>query len=68
MKINKIKFKYIIRGVIKMAWYNLLKRMILTENYSTKEEMQEKIDIFAQKGRITETQKADLEKLLNSAN
>lgn len=51
-----------------MAWYNLLKRMILTENYSTKEEMQEKIDIFAQKGRITETQKADLEKLLNSAN
>ncbi|WP_317317119.1 hypothetical protein [Peptostreptococcus russellii] len=57
-----------LKGVIKMAWYNLLKRMILTENYSTKEEMQEKIDIFAQKGRITETQKADLEKLLNSAN
>ena len=51
-----------------MAWYNLLKRMILTENYSTKEEMQEKIYGFAQKGRITETQKADLEKLLNSAN
>lgn len=57
-----------LKGVIKMAWYNLLKRMILTENYSTKEEMQEKIDGFAQKGRITETQKADLEKLLNSAN
>lgn len=57
-----------LKRVIKMAWYNLLKRMILTENYSTKEEMQEKIDIFAQKGRITETQKADLEKLLNSAN
>lgn len=57
-----------LKGVIKMAWYNLLKRMILTENYSTKEEMQEKIDIFAQKGRITETQKSDLEKLLNSAN
>lgn len=57
-----------LKGVIKMAWYNLLKRMILTENYSTKEEMQEKIDVFAQKGRITETQKADLEKLLNSAN
>lgn len=57
-----------LKGVIKMAWYNLLKRMILTENYSTKEEMQEKIDIFAQKCRITETQKADLEKLLNSAN
>ena len=31
-----------LKGVIKMAWYNLLKRMILTENYSTKEEMQEK--------------------------
>lgn len=57
-----------LKGVIKMAWYNLLKRMILTENYSTKEEMQEKIDGFSQKGRITETQKADLEKLLNSAN
>ena len=57
-----------LKGVIKMAWYNLLKRMILTENYSTKEEMQGKIDGFAQKGRITETQKSDLEKLLNSAN
>lgn len=57
-----------LKGVIKMAWYNLLKRMILTENYSTKEEMQGKIDVFAQKGRITETQKADLEKLLNSVN
>lgn len=50
-----------------MLYYNLLKRMILSENYETKEDMQAKIDGFFKKGKITETQKKDLTDLLAKA-
>ncbi len=57
-----------LRGVIKMIWFNLLKRIILSENYETKKEVQEKIDNFYKSGKITETQKNELERMLNSTN
>ena len=52
--------------MLKMVFYNLLHRMVMEENYSTKEEMQAKIDNFFNKGRITETQKVELERLLSA--
>ena len=57
-----------LRGVIKMIWFNLLKRIILSENYETKKEVQEKTDNFYKSGKITETQKNELERMLNSTN
>ena len=55
-----------LKGAVKMVYYNLLRRMILAENYTTKEEMQAKIDKFYVDGSITETQKAELTRLLNA--
>ena len=57
-----------LKRVIKMIWFNLLKRIILSENYETKKEVQEKIDNFYKSGKITETQKNELERMLNSTN
>lgn len=57
-----------LKGVVKMIWFNLLKRIILSENYETKKEVQEKIDNFYKSGKITETQKNELERMLNSTN
>lgn len=57
-----------LKGVVKMIWFNLLKRIILSENYETKKEVQEKIDNFYKNGKITETQKNELERMLNSTN
>lgn len=57
-----------IKGVVKMVYFNLLKRIILAENYTTKKEVQMKIDGFFEKGKITQTQKEELERLLNQAN
>ena len=51
-----------------MIWYNLAKRVILAENYSSKEDMQATIDKYYKSGKITGTQKEELERLLNSAN
>lgn len=57
-----------IKGVKTMIWYNLAKRVILAENYASKEDMQSKIDNYFTSGKITQTQKEELERLLNSAN
>lgn len=57
-----------IKGVRSMIWYNLAKRVILAENYSSKEDMQATIDKYYKSGKITQTQKEELERLLNSAN
>ena len=57
-----------IKGVRSMIWYNLAKRVILAENYSSKEDMQATIDKYYTSGKITGTQKEELERLLNSAN
>ena len=51
-----------------MIWYNLAKRVILAENYSSKKDMQATIDKYYSAGKITGTQKEELERLLNSAN
>ena len=48
-----------------MVYYNLLRRMILGENYTTKEEMEYKINNFFESGKITETQKTEFLRLLN---
>lgn len=47
-----------------MLCFNLLKRMIESNNYTTKEEMQNKINIFFEKGKINKSQKSELEELL----
>ena len=52
------------KGMIKMVFYNMLKRMVLAENYNSKEEMKAKIEKFSSDGRITDTQKAELLRLL----
>lgn len=56
-----------IKGVKTMIWYNLAKRVILAENYASKEDMQSKIDNYFTNGKITQTQKEELERLLNQA-
>ena len=56
-----------IKGVKTMIWYNLAKRVILAENYVSKEDMQSKIDSYFTSGKITQTQKEELERLLNQA-
>ena len=48
-----------------ILWYNLLERNIKAERYTSKEDMQLKIDNAYQKKRITETEKLELESLLN---
>ena len=48
-----------------MLYYNLLKRMINDNNYSSNEDMKNKIDGFFAKKRITEIQKNELTNLLN---
>ena len=45
--------------------YNLLKLMIEQKNYSTKEDLQHKIDVFYAVNRITEEQYLELTSLLN---
>lgn len=57
-----------IKGVKTMIWYNLAKRVILAENYSSKEDMQATIDKYFTSGKITQTQKEELERLLNPTN
>ena len=56
-----------IKGVKTMIWYNLAKRVILAENYASKEDMQSKIDNYFTSVKITQTQKEELERLLNQA-
>lgn len=57
-----------IKGVRSMIWYNLAKRVILAENYTSKEDMQATIDKYFTSGKITQTQKEELERLLNTTN
>ncbi|ENZ9523007.1 TPA: hypothetical protein ACKOLD_003665 [Clostridioides difficile] len=45
--------------------YNLLKLMIEQKNYSIKEDLQHKIDVFYTVNRITEEQYLELTSLLN---
>ncbi|HEB5000105.1 TPA: hypothetical protein R0E49_000615 [Clostridioides difficile] len=45
--------------------YNLLNLMIEQKNYSTKEDLQHKIDVFYTVNRITEEQYLELTGLLN---
>ncbi|MGO0987983.1 hypothetical protein ACTPEW_18805 [Clostridioides difficile] len=45
--------------------YNLLKLMIEQKNYSTKEDLQHKMDVFYAVNRITEEQYLELTSLLN---
>lgn len=49
-----------------MLYYNLLKRMINDNNYSSKEDIKSKIDGFNKKNKITEDQKNELIELLSS--
>ncbi|AXU86113.1 TPA: hypothetical protein KQB57_001389 [Clostridioides difficile] len=44
--------------------YNLLKLMIEQKNYSTKEDLQHKMDVFYAVNRITEEQYLELTSLL----
>ncbi|MFL8801158.1 MULTISPECIES: hypothetical protein [unclassified Clostridioides] len=45
--------------------YNLLKLMIEQKNYSTKEDLQHKMDVFYEVNRVTEEQYLELTSLLN---
>lgn len=49
-----------------LIWHNLLERMINEKNYTSKEDMLNKINTFAEKGRIDSTEKANLTELLNT--
>lgn len=44
--------------------YNLCKRMITQKNYQSKEEMQNKLDVFYLGNRITEQEYSELKDLL----
>lgn len=46
--------------------YNLCKRMIQQGNYESKEEMQNKLDVFFLGNRITESEYQELSNMLKS--